>query len=122
MSLKGRQKMKIAISTENGSMDGSVDPRFGRAVGFMIYDEATGEHCFIDNAKNLNAAQGAGIQAAQGVVDADVGAVITGYCGPKAYKVLESAGVKIYTCEKVSVREALEKFRNKELTEQVKDF
>lgn len=103
-------------------MDGHVDPRFGRAAGFIIYDMETGEHSYVDNTKNLNAAQGAGIQAAQCVVEGKVGAVVTGYCGPKAYKVLDSAGVKIYVCPGMTVREAVEKFRNKELTEQVKDF
>lgn len=114
--------MRIAISSENGSLDGNMDPRFGRAAGFIIYDEQSGENTYIDNTKNLNATQGAGIQAAQSIVDAHVGAIITGYCGPKAYKVLESAGIKIYVCSKVNVREAIEKFRNNELTEQVKDF
>lgn len=114
--------MKIAISATGDTMDGYVDPRFGRAAGFIIYHMETGEYSFIDNAKNLNAAQGAGIQAAQCVVEAKAGAVITGYCGPKAYKVLESSGVKIYVCGKLSIREAIEKFRNSELTEQEKDF
>lgn len=114
--------MKVAISAASDTMEGCVDPRFGRAAGFIIYDMETGEYTYADNTKNLNAVQGAGIQAAQYVVEGSVGAVITGYCGPKAYKVLESAGVKIYACPKVTVREAVEKFRNRELAEQVKDF
>lgn len=113
--------MKIAISSERDTIDASVDPRFGRAAGFIVYETETGEYTYVDNTRNLNAAQGAGIQAAQSVVDANAAAVITGYCGPKAYKVLESASIKIYECPKVSVREAIEKFRNNELTEQAKD-
>lgn len=113
--------MKIAITSERDTIDASVDPRFGRAAGFIVYDTETGEYTHVDNTRNLNAAQGAGIQAAQSMVDAGVAAVITGYCGPKAYNVLESAAIRIYECPKVSVREAIEKFRNNELTEQAKD-
>lgn len=114
--------MKIAISSENNSLDSYLDARFGRAAGFVIYDLTTEEYSYINNEKNLNATQGAGIQTAQYIADAKVDAVITGYCGPKAYKVLESAKIKIYTSPKVTIKSAVEKFRNNELTEQAKDF
>lgn len=114
--------MKIAISAEGNGLESNLDLRFGRASGFIIYDLETDEFSYIDNEQNLNAVQGAGIQAAQCIVDEDVEALITGYCGPKAYKVLEAVDVKIYTCEKDSIKNVIEKFKNNELKEQVKDF
>lgn len=93
----------------------TVDPRFGRAAKFQICDTETGETSFVDNTQNLNAAQGAGIQAAQNVIDAGVEAVITGNCGPKAFRVLGSAGITIYTVQDVTVQEALKALKEGQL-------
>lgn len=114
--------MKIAISSEGNTLDAFLDTRFGRAKGFIFYDLDSDDFSFTDNEKNLNAAQGTGIQTAQYVADEHVFAVITGYCGPKAYKVLESAGIKIYVSEKDTIKNIIKKFKNNELKEQDKDF
>jgi predicted Fe-Mo cluster-binding NifX family protein len=109
--------MKIAITSSGKDLDNEIDLRFGRAKGFVIYDLENGSYEFIDNVQNLEAAQGAGIQAAQNVVNKDVEAVITGHCGPKAFKVLSAADVKIYTMETGKIKEVIEKFKNGELLE-----
>jgi predicted Fe-Mo cluster-binding NifX family protein len=59
----------------------------------------------------MNAAQGAGIQAAQLLVNLGVEAVITGHVGPKAFRTLKAAGVNIYLSEAATVEEALHLFR-----------
>jgi predicted Fe-Mo cluster-binding NifX family protein len=107
--------MKIAICASQNDLDSEVDLRFGRAVGFIIYSFDDDSFEFVDNVQNLNASQGAGIQAAQNVVNQDVQALIAGHCGPKAFKVLSSAEVKIYTGAEGTIREAIEKFKNGEL-------
>lgn len=110
--------MKIAISANSNSFDSPVDVRFGRAAGFIIYDTKTSQFNFVENTQNLEAAQGAGIQAAQNVLEHQVEAVITGNCGPKAFKVLNSAGAKIYTVSSdLTIAKAVEKFNNSELEE-----
>lgn len=114
--------MKVALSAEANTLDANLDTRFGRAKGFIIFDLESNNFSYIDNEQNLNAVQGAGIQSAQCIVDKNVEAVITGYCGPKAYKVLEAAEVKIYTSEKDTVQNIINKFKNSELKEQEKDF
>lgn len=114
--------MKIAISAQNNDLNSDLDLKFGRAKGFIIYNIDNNEYKFIDNEQNINAMQGAGIQAAQSIVNEDVDAIITGYCGPKAYKVLETAQIKIYTSEKDIVKDVINKFKNNELNEQIKDF
>ena len=108
--------MKIAITTAGKDLDAQVELRFGRATSFLIYDTDTKEFEIIDNTQQLNAAQGAGIQSAQNVINAGATALISGHCGPKAMKVLQSKNVAVYVTEATSIREALAKFENGELT------
>jgi len=65
----------------------------------------------ISNETNLNAVQGAGLQAAQTLVNQGVQAVVTGHVGPKAFAGLRSANVTIYTGAEGTVRQALEAFQ-----------
>jgi predicted Fe-Mo cluster-binding NifX family protein len=89
-------------------MSSAVDSRFGRARYFIVVDTETGEFSAHDNAQNLNAAQGAGIQAGQNVADLGVEAVVTGNVGPKAFRVLQAAKVKIFIGAAGTVQEAVE--------------
>ena len=109
--------MKIAISAQGDTLEAPVDPRFGRAKKFIVVDLDSGEIEAVDNAQNMNAAQGAGIQAAQNVVNLGVEALLTGHCGPKAFRVLSAAKVKVFAGAAGSVAEALEKYKNGELKE-----
>ena len=59
--------MKIAITATGKEMTSNVDPRFGRAKYFIVVETDTNESAAHDNAQNLNAAQGAGIQAGETV-------------------------------------------------------
>jgi predicted Fe-Mo cluster-binding NifX family protein len=54
-------------------------------------------------------AQGAGIQAGRNVVELGVQAVITGNVGPKAFRVLQTAGIKMLLCpDGITIEEAVE--------------
>jgi predicted Fe-Mo cluster-binding NifX family protein len=64
-----------------------------------------------DNSQNLNAAQGAGIQAAATVSRLGATVLITGHCGPKAFRALMAAGIKIYTGATGTVSEAIAQFK-----------
>jgi len=107
--------MKVAITSQGQDLEGAVDPRFGRAKCFLVVDTDTGELAANDNSQNLNAMQGAGIQAGRNVAELGVEAVITGNVGPKAFATLQAAGVKVYVGATGSAREALEKFKAGEL-------
>jgi len=102
--------VKIAVTSRGEALDSPVDSRFGRARGFIIVDTESGEFRFIDNVQNLNAPQGAGIQAAQNVSRHDVDCVITGHCGPKAFRTLAVAGVKVVVGGQGTVAEAIAMF------------
>jgi len=103
--------MKIAITTSGKDLDAPVDPRFGRARSFIIYETDSSEWSVLDNTQNVNAAQGAGVQAGTAVVNAGVAAVLTGNCGPRAFSILSAGKVAIYTGVSGTVREAIEQFR-----------
>jgi len=107
--------MKVAITSQGTNMNSAIDLRFGRAKYFIVVDTETGDSVVHDNTQNLNAVQGAGIQAGRNVVDLGVEAVITGNVGPKAFGALQACGVKIYIGADGSVADAVDKFKAGEL-------
>lgn len=109
--------MKVAISAAGETLESAVDPRFGRAAKFILYDLENDTFTAHDNKQNLNAAQGAGIQSAQTVVDLGADWLISGHCGPKAFRVLASAGVKVAVGAEGTVAEAIERFKRGEFQE-----
>ena len=109
--------MKVAITAQGEELTSAVDPRFGRAKCFVVVDTETHEFSAYDNTQNLNAVQGAGIQAAANVVKLGVEAVITGNVGPKAFAALQAGNVKMFIGAEGTVAEAIEKLNKGELTE-----
>ena len=108
--------MKIAITSQGKDLDSPVDPRFGRAAYILIVDTADETLEVLDNSENVNAFKGAGIQAAVAVGDRGVQVLLTGFCGPNAFKTLAAAGVKVAGDASGTVREALEAFKKGELS------
>ena len=107
--------MRIAVSSTGRTLESQVDPRFGRAAFFVLVDTDTGAVSAHDNAQNLNAAQGAGIQAAETVSRLGAEVVITGHCGPKAFRTLRAAGIQVVVGPDSTVAEAVEQFTSGEL-------
>jgi len=107
--------MKIAITSSGNNLTADVDPRFGRAENFIIVDPDTMDFSVVKNAQNLSLPQGAGIQAAKTIANQKVDVLITGNCGPKAFKVLEQVGIKIVVGAGGQVADALQQFKNNEL-------
>ncbi|MBU0692520.1 NifB/NifX family molybdenum-iron cluster-binding protein [bacterium] len=109
--------MKIAFTTQGQTLEAALDSRFGRAPNFIIYDLDSNTFKVIDNRDNLNAAQGAGVQSAETIAKSGATVLVTGHCGPNAYRVLQSAGIKIYNCDAPTVKAALELYRTGKLAE-----
>jgi predicted Fe-Mo cluster-binding NifX family protein len=107
--------MKIAITAMGSDTESLVDPRFGRARYLLILDEAGNVLEVVDNSENLNAMQGAGIKAGKLLADRKVDVLITGYCGPNAFKLLKAAGISVVAEQSGKVREALDLFNKHEL-------
>ena len=114
---KRKNEMKVAFSTSGTDLNAPLDNRFGRAAKFLVYDTETATFALVDNKQNLNAAQGAGIQSAQNVAASGAQALVSGHCGPKAFRVLTAAGIAIYSSVAPTVAEALELYREGKLKE-----
>ena len=65
------------------------------------------EYEVLNNAENVNAFKGAGIQAATMISEKKVAVLLTGFCGPNAFKTLEAAGVKVGGDVSGTVRQAV---------------
>ncbi len=100
--------MKVAVTSKGTNLESEVDPRFGRAQYVVIADTDSGEFEVLDNSENSNAFKGAGIKAAAMVSRHGAEALLTGYCGPKAFQTLDAAGVKVVNDVKGTVAEAVE--------------
>lgn len=102
--------MKLAITSRGTDLDAPVDKRFGRASHIVIVDSETLEFEMLDNSENVNAFKGAGINAAVMVSRKGADILITGYCGPNAFKTLQAANIKVSNDAKGTVRETIGDF------------
>ena len=108
--------MKIAISATGKTTDDLLDMRFGRCEYFQIHDTENEEIKILEN-KGKTASGGAGIAAANQLIDENVDVIITGNLGPNAFEIIEKAEIKAYKCDTISIKSALEKYNNNELEE-----
>jgi len=109
--------MKLAITSTGKELISDLDPRFGRAKYFIVVDPDSLEYEVVENKQNLDLPQGAGIQAAKTVVDQQADVLISGNCGPKAFKVLAAAGIKVVTGAKGRVMDGITQYRSGQLNE-----
>ena len=107
--------MKLVVTSQGLVLTSLVDPRFGRAKYFLVINTETDEVRAVDNGANLNATQGAGIQAGRKVIELGVEAVVTGHVGPKALATLQAGWVSVFAGATGTVAEAIEQFRNGDL-------
>ncbi|MEA2033100.1 MAG: NifB/NifX family molybdenum-iron cluster-binding protein [Euryarchaeota archaeon] len=108
--------MKICVTATAGNLNAQVDPRFGRCQYFVFIDSDTMAFEAMAN-EAIAAPGGAGIQAAQTVVNKGVDVLISGNVGPNAFQVLSTAGVKIATGAYGTVQEAVEMYKTGRLSE-----
>jgi len=108
--------MKVVVSAVAPSLDAEVEPRFGRAPYFILVDTDT--MSLIEAIENTFAMQasGAGIQAAQLVLDKGAEAVITGNVGPKAFQVFVTAKIPVITGASGTVKDAIDQFKQGKLS------
>ncbi len=107
--------MKIAVSAIGNTLDAQVDPRFGRCSYFIIADSETMNFEAVPNMA-AGAMGGAGIQAAQTMASKGVKVLITGNVGPNAFQTLSAAGIEVVVGASGTVKEAINKYNNGELS------
>ena len=102
--------MKIAVTSQGKDLSSQIDPRFGRAAYILIVDTEDHGWEVIDNSPNISAFKGAGIQAAATISKSGAEVLLTGYCGPNAFKTLQTAGVKVVNDVTGTVKDAVDAF------------
>lgn len=101
--------MIIMVSSTGNTKSDACDPRFGRCQYFVKFDTESKAYEFIEN-KAVDASQGAGIAAAQIVVDHKADLLLTGNLGPKAFQVLNISNIKAYKTSGKTVEETIQSF------------
>lgn len=107
--------MKIVIPVDDKSMETSVCQSFGRTPYFLIYDTESRRSLFIDNSAAASQG-GAGIKAAQTIVDNNVSALLTPRCGENAAEVIKAANIKIYKTINDSIMDNIDALNNGKLS------
>jgi len=105
----------ISVSRTNG-LDSPLDPRFGRAGGYIVVEQDT--RTVVAELENRFAgfAHGAGTGAAGLMDQQNVDIIISGRFGPKAEQALAFFGVEMWTApEGITVGEALDRLAAGEL-------
>lgn len=109
--------MKVAVSSEGPTLQDMVDPRFGRAGGFVVVDTETMESSYLDNGASQAQAHGAGLQAAQRIADAGARVLLTGQVGPKAFQALGAVGIAVgQDMQGLTVGQAVERYKAGQVT------
>ena len=101
--------MKIAIPVDRQGEHAKVNDSFGRAPYYLIHDTETKEEQFVLNTA-AGSAGGAGIRAAQIVVDQKPEALLSPRMGQNAADVIVQANIKIYKTEGTSIKDNIAAF------------
>jgi predicted Fe-Mo cluster-binding NifX family protein len=101
--------MKIVVSATKPGLDAPVSPILGRCPVFCFVDTETMAAESVENPA-LSASGGAGVQAAEYVIEQGAQGVLTQNVGPNAFEVFDAAGVPVYAARGATVREAIEAY------------
>ena len=108
--------MKIGISLEEDKgLDSPASSVFGRCPFFMLIDADSKKYEIHENPAR-QATGGAGIQAAQWVLDQGAEIVISGNLGPKAFSVLSAGQIGAYQHTGGIAEAVLQAFQDDTLT------
>ena len=106
--------MKIALPVTENHSGGNVCPSFGRAPYYLFYDTDLKQENYLENPA-ANSPGGAGIQAAQFLVNQKASVVLTPRLGENAAQVLKEAALLIYQTDSDSIQESILAFQENRL-------
>jgi predicted Fe-Mo cluster-binding NifX family protein len=108
--------VKLIISAQNPSLESQVDRRFGRSPWLVLYDTETNQWEAFQN-PGVTQSGGAGVAAAQFVVDQNAEVVISGDFGPNASRAFQTANVDMrrFTESTATVQDAVDHFKQGKL-------
>jgi len=109
--------MKLLISAQEPTIDSPKDDRFGRCQWLIKVDTETNEWHAFEN-PGTSQSGGAGIAAAQFVVDQKADVVISGDFGPHAAKAFHAAKIemRLFSDNVTTVQEAVDQYTGNKLT------
>lgn len=102
--------MKICIASESrGGLDDMVSMHFGRCPVFTIVEVENGEirNVYVVPNQGAKSASGAGIQAAQIVINEGCNVAIAGAIGPNSAQALQMANVDMRTSPPIKIGDAV---------------
>jgi len=104
--------VKLIISAQNSSLESQVDRRFGRCAWLILFDTDTNQWEAFQN-PGASQSGGAGVAAAQFVVDKKADVVLSGDFGPNASRAFQAAkiGMQRFTDSTTTVQEAVNQFK-----------
>jgi predicted Fe-Mo cluster-binding NifX family protein len=103
--------VKITISSSGKELNSLLDPRFGRCPFYAVYDTEDEKWNFHPNPGSMEGS-GAGIKASQFLIEKQVDVLLTGDVGPNASRILNSAGIKVYSFSEVLIEKALKLYED----------
>jgi len=106
--------MIICIPCEEEDMNSEVGESFGRSSYYLVYNDSDHTGKFVVNGAS-NSQGGAGVKAAQIVVDQKIDVLITPQLGDNAAVVLQGAKIKIYHSKKGSLMDNIVALKDGEL-------
>lgn len=109
-----RKTMRISMPVNEKTIKTELADSFGRAPYFLIYNVETKETDFVEN-KASSSPGGAGIIAAQTLVDSQADILISPRCGQNAADVLKAANIKLYKSLEGSAKDNIKAFEDEKL-------
>ena len=107
--------MKIADTANGTDLDAPASPIFGRCPTYILVDTETMQYEAVANPA-VAAGGGAGVQAAQFVIERGAQAVVTGNVGPNAFGVFRAGGIPVYLFAGGTVQRAVEAYKGGQLS------
>jgi len=107
--------MQVIVTAQGADLNAPVSSRFGRCPTFISVETDTMAHTALPNPA-MSASGGAGVQAAQFIVQQGAQALLTDNVGPNAMQVLQAAGIPIYAIGDGTVGEVVRAFKAGQLT------
>jgi predicted Fe-Mo cluster-binding NifX family protein len=100
--------MIVVVTATGNQPSDRTDDRFGRAPWLVAYDTERVTFSAYDNAAQVDAVQGAGVRTAQRVAELGADVTLTSHCGPKAFAILEAAGIRVLRHNGGTILEAIQ--------------
>ncbi len=105
--------MKIVFTAKGSNWESEIDPRFGRAVFLLVFDDETGNLKAFDNTELADQAHGVGPKVVEKIFEMGAGALVTGNGpGNNAAVIMKKSGIKTFVgAEGMTISDAYDAYK-----------